>query len=831
MSNDTQIYIEDEIKESYLDYSMSVIVSRALPDVRDGMKPVHRRILFAMNDLGMTHDKPHKKSARIVGEVLGKYHPHGDTAVYFTMVRMAQDFNYRYELIDGHGNFGSIDGDSAAAMRYTEARMAKITQELLEDIDKNTIDYRKNFDDSLDEPIVLPAKLPNLLLNGAAGIAVGMATNIPPHNLGELVDGIVAMIDNPDIEISELVKLIPGPDFPTGGIINGREGIYSAYATGRGKVVVRGKVEIEEKKNGKEVIIINELPYQVNKAKLIERIAELARDKKITGITDLRDETDREGIRVVIELKKGENSELILNKLYKYTELQNTFGIIMLALVDNQPKVLNLKEILYYYIKHRFEVVTRRTKFELEKAEKRAHILEGFRIALDHIDEIIRVIRGSKDTQEAMAGLMNGFSFSELQARAILDMRLQRLTGLERNKIEEEYKLLMEEIARLKGILSTEEGIYSIIKAEVIELKEKYGDARRTAIENEKHEIGIEDLIKDEKVIVTITNRGYVKRINTDAYKAQHRGGKGISAHSTSDEDFVEQMYTASKLDTLLIFTDSGKVYKLNVYEIPEASRQARGRLIENMINLADDEKVRTIIKIREFSENNEVIFLTRQGIVKKTNLSLFKNINKSGLKAITIKEDDDIISVGITGGKNEIFVATKLGYSIRFNEEDLRSMGRSATGVIGIRLRAGDEVVSGTVISGGDDSLILTITERGFGKKTKLSEYNLQSRGGKGVINIKVTEKIGNVVDVKEIDEKEDIMVITSNGILIRTPVENIPVIGRATQGVTVMKVGKGENVVSVVKICKEVHESEEEGTEAENESNVELSTEDKNN
>lgn len=829
MSNDTQIYIEDEIKASYLDYSMSVIVSRALPDVRDGLKPVHRRILYAMHELGMTHDKPHKKSARIVGEVLGKYHPHGDSAVYQTMVRMAQDFNFRYELIDGHGNFGSIDGDSAAAMRYTEARMAKITQELLADIDKDTIDYRKNFDDSLDEPVVLPAKLPNLLLNGTAGIAVGMATNIPPHNLTELVDGIVAIIDNPEITIDDITKIITGPDFPTAGIINGREGIYSAYATGRGKVVVRGKVEIEEKKNGKEVIVIKELPYQVNKAKLIEKIAELVRDKKITGITDLRDESDREGIRVVIELKKGENNELILNKLYKYTELQNTFGIIMLALVDNQPRVLNLKEILTYYIKHRFDVVTRRTKFELDKAEKRAHILEGFRIALDHIDEIIRIIRGSKDTQEAMAGLMNGFSFSDLQARAILDMRLQRLTGLERNKIEEEYNLLMAEIARLKGILSTEAGIYGIIREELLYLKATYGDERRTKIESHKHEIGIQDLIKDEKVIVTITNRGYVKRINTDAYKAQNRGGRGISAHSTSEEDFVEQMYTASKLDTLLIFTDSGKVYNLNVYEIPEATRQARGRLIENMINIADNEKVRTIIKIRDFSEDKEVMFLTRQGIVKKTNLSLFKNINRSGLKAINIKEDDDIISVGITTGNNEIFIATKLGYSIRFNEQDLRSMGRSAAGVIGIRLRAGDEVVSGVVISGGEESIILTITDRGFGKKTKLSEYNLQSRGGKGVINIKVTEKIGKVVDVKEIDEIEDIMVITSNGILIRTPVENIPVIGRATQGVTVMKVGKGESVVSVVKICKEVPESEDESVEEEKKS--ELSTEEEKN
>ena len=807
LSNEQPIYIEDEIKASYLDYSMSVIVSRALPDVRDGLKPVHRRILFAMNELGMSHDKPHKKSARIVGEVLGKYHPHGDSAVYQAMVRMAQNFNYRYMLVDGHGNFGSIDGDGAAAMRYTEARMAKITQELLQDIDKDTIDFRKNFDDSLDEPIVLPAKLPHLLLNGTAGIAVGMATNIPPHNLGELVDGINSLIDDPDISIAELASRIKGPDFPTGGVINGTEGIYEAYSTGRGKVVMRGKVEIEEKKNGREAIIIRELPYQVNKAKLIERVAELVRDKKITGISDLRDESDREGIRVVIELKRGENYELILNKLYKYTELQSTFGIIMLALVNNTPKILNLKDILTHYLKHRFEVITRRTKFELDKAEKRAHILEGFRIALDHIDEIIRIIRASKDTQEAMSGLISRFSFSEAQTRAILDMRLQRLTGLERNKIEEEYAELLKEIARLRGILSNESEVYNIIKTELAFLKDTYGDERRTVIESKRKEIGIEDLIKDENVIVTLTNRGYIKRINTDSYKAQNRGGKGISAHTTIEEDFVEQMYEANKLDVLMIFTNIGKVHHINVYEVPEASRQARGKLLENLINLQPGEKVKVIKKIRTFDDNQDVFFLTKHGIVKKTKLGEFKNINKAGLKAINIKDGDDIIYVDITSGNSEIFIATKLGYSIRFHENDLRSLGRTAAGVIGIRLRDGDEVVSGVVISNPEQS-ILTVTENGFGKRTELLEYNLQSRGGLGVINIKVNERIGNVIDVKEVSGNEDIMLITSNGILLRTTVEKISVIGRATQGVTIMKTKEGEVVTSVVKVVNENEE-----------------------
>ncbi|UUV19326.1 DNA gyrase subunit A [Fusobacteria bacterium ZRK30] len=932
MSNIITRYIEQEMKESYLDYSMSVIVSRALPDVKDGLKPVHRRILFAMNELGMTSDKPHKKSARIVGEVLGKYHPHGDSAVYNTMVRMAQDFNYRYELIDGHGNFGSIDGDSAAAMRYTEARMAKITKELLVDLDKNTIDYRKNFDDSLDEPIVLPAKLPNLLLNGATGIAVGMATNIPPHNLGELVEGILAVINNRleikgkkdgivegfekikelitnstekiDAEITferiekmiskaevsdenrllntlekikavvdksieendalnlklqkereareasseienyteipkelslttfrevkevisgilveatritsrDLIEYITGPDFPTGGIIDGKKGIYDAYTTGRGRVRVRGKVKIEEHKNGKSSIIINEVPFQVNKARMIEKIANLVKEKKVTGITDLRDESDRNGIRVVIETKRGEEPELILNKLYKYTELQNTFGIIMLALVDNVPKVLNLKEILDHYINHRFDVITRRTRFELEKAEKRSHILEGFRIALDNIGEIIKIVRGSKDANMAKETLKIDYSFSEAQARSILDMKLQRLTGLERDKIENEYTALVEIIKELNFILNNEDKVYEIITEELEEIKENYSDERRTQIEESRLDINIEDLISDEKVIVTLTNKGYVKRISQDKYKAQKRGGKGVSSQNTVEGDFVENMYAASNLDTMMIYTDSGKVYSLKVYEIPESSKQARGKLIENMINLGEDEKVRSIIKVRDFSEEHEVFFLTRNGIVKKTNLSQFKNINKSGLRAINLKDEDDLIFVGLVDTKeSEVFVATRLGYSIKFPQDNVRSMGRSATGVKGITLRPEDEVVSGVIIE-REDAKILTITENGYGKRTRISGYTSQSRGGKGVINIRVSARNGKVVDVKSVTDDEELLAITSNGVVIRTPVEDISLIGRATQGVKIMRVEDTEHVVSTIKVKRNMEELIEE-------------------
>ena len=813
LSNESNVYIEDEIKSAYLDYSMSVIVSRALPDVRDGLKPVHRRILFAMNDMGMTHKAPFKKSARIVGDVLGKYHPHGDSAVYGAMVRMAQDFNMRYELVDGHGNFGSVDGDEAAAMRYTEARMAKITDELLADINKNTIDYRKNFDESLDEPTVLPAKLPNLLLNGATGIAVGMATNIPPHNLNEVCDGIIAMVDNPEITIDELMTHIKGPDFPTGAIINGRQGIIDAYKTGRGKIKVAAKIDVETSKTGKESIIVSELPYQVNKARLIEKIADLVRQKKLTGISDLRDESDREGIRVVIELKKGEESELVLNSLYKYTDLQNTFGVIMLALVDNTPKVLNLKQILENYLKHRYTVITRRVQFELNKAEARAHILEGFRIALDNIDEVIRIIRASRDANIAREELMKSFGFTEIQARAILDMRLQRLTGLERDKIDQEYNELMLLITDLKAILADDTRKYQIIKEETMKLKEDFGDKRRTEIRKQRVEIGIEDLIKDEDVVVTLTEKGYVKRMAIDTYHSQKRGGVGVNATNTVEDDVIKDMYIAKNLDTLLIFTTKGKVFSMKVYEIPESGKQARGKLIGNLIKLSNDEGVSTVIKVREFEENRKLFFITRDGKVKKTDLTLFANINKAGIRALTLNGEDELTYIGLTSGnhKNEIFIATRNGVAIRFSEEDVRSMGRTAAGVKGIDLRKDDIVVAAAIIDPaiGEEEFnklsVLTVTEEGYGKRTKLGEYRVQSRGGKGIINLKMNEKTGKIVDVKIVDNETEVMLITSEGTLIRTRVDSISVIGRSTSGVRIMKVRNNEKVASTVKITSE--------------------------
>lgn len=806
MSNVTKRYIEEEMKQSYLDYSMSVIVSRALPDVRDGMKPVHRRILFAMNELGMTYDKAYKKSARIVGEVLGKYHPHGDSSVYGAIVRMAQDFNYRYPLVDGHGNFGSIDGDSAAAMRYTEARMAKISGELMEDIDKNTIDFMKNFDDSLDEPTVLPAKLPNLLLNGATGIAVGMATNIPPHNLGELVDGILAQIENPEITCLELMDYIKGPDFPTGGIIDGHKGIRDAYLTGRGKIRVRGKVEVEELKSGKANIIIKEIPYQLNKAVLIEKIADLVKEKKINGISDLRDESDRDGIRVVIEVKKGEEPELILNKLYKFTELQNTFGIIMLALVNNAPKVLNLKEIIAEYLKHRFIVITRRTQFDLEKAEKRGHILQGYRIALENIDRIIEIIRGSADGNTAREVLIEKYGFSDVQSRAILDMKLQRLTGLEREKIDAEYVEIEKYILELKDILSHDSKIYDIIKKELLYLKEKYGDERKTVIENERMEILPEDLIKDESVILTLTNKGYVKRMEVSKYKAQKRGGKGVASQNTIEDDFVVSIDSATNLDTLMIFTNQGRVFNLKVYEIPESSKQSRGKLISNIIRIREDEKIRAVIKTRDFSSENEVVFVTKEGLIKKTNLNEFKNINNSGLKAIKLKPEDDIIYVGLIEeiDKEELLLATKLGQSIRFGSDNVRATGRDTMGVKAITLKEGDSVVSAMLIK-DRDGMILTMTENGYGKRTRIDEYPLQARSGKGVINLRCNAKTGDVVSVLPAPDSEELMAITSSGIVIRMPMSSITIYGRATQGVIVMKVDNGEKVVSITKVKSE--------------------------
>ena len=819
MSNEIPIFIEDEIKNSYLDYSMSVIVSRALPDVRDGLKPVHRRILFAMNDMGMGYDKPYKKSARIVGEVLGKYHPHGDSAVYNSMVRMAQEFNTRYMLVDGHGNFGSVDGDSAAAMRYTEARMAKITSELLVDIDKDTIDWRKNFDESLDEPKVLPAKLPNLLLNGTTGIAVGMATNIPPHNLREVSDAIIALIDNKDISIDELITHIKGPDFPTGGIIYGKAGIYSAYKTGRGKVRVSGKTHIEkDKKSGKESIVITEIPYQVNRAKLIERIAELVKDKRLTGISDLSDESKTD-TRIVIELKKGEESELILNSLYKFTDLQTTFGIIMLALVNDVPRVLNLKQILVKYLEHRYDVTVRKTRYELNKAKKRAHILEGFIKALDHIDEIIRIIRASSDGNSARIALMEKFDFTDIQARAILDMRLQRLTGLEREKIENEYREILILIKDLEDILANDSRIYEIIRNEVLELKEKYGDDRRTVIENDRLEIGIEDLIKNEDVIVTITKKGYIKRMSLDAYKAQKRGGQGVSSTTTVEDDVLKDIYTAKTLDKLMIFSDKGKVYSTKVYEIAESSKQARGKLIQNIIDLEDNEKVSVIIRVDEKeNDTRDLVFITKSGIIKKTKLEEFRSINKNGKKALTFKDDSDEVKfVGVTSGSgnDEIFIATKDGIAIRFSEKDIRSMGRSAAGVRAIKLNEGDAVVSADIINSNDDIeklTVLTISSKGYGKRTSLEDYKTQSRGGKGLKNYKLVGENNFVVYSAIIKENEvengeiNLIAISSSGTVIRTIIKDLSVIGRSTQGVRIQKLKhKDEYLVSADRVISE--------------------------
>ncbi|MCF2611457.1 MULTISPECIES: DNA gyrase subunit A [Fusobacterium] len=834
MSNIIDKYVEEEMKQCYLDYSMSVIVSRAIPDVRDGLKPVHRRILYAMNELGMTHDKPFKKCARIVGEVLGKYHPHGDSAVYGAMVRMAQDFNYRYEFVEGHGNFGSIDGDGAAAMRYTEARMAKITDEILADIDKDTIDFRKNFDDSLDEPVVLPAKIPSLLLNGTVGIAVGMATNIPPHNLGELVDGTLALIDNRDITSQELIEYIPGPDFPTGGIINGRKGIQDAYTKGRGKIQVRAKIKVEDASNGKQALIVNEIPYQVNKAALIERIALLVKEKKLTGISDLRDESDRDGIRIVIELKKGEEPEIVLNKLYKYTDLQTSFGVIMLALVNNVPKVLSLKEVLEEYVKHRFEVITRRTRFELDKAEKRDHILQGFRIALENIDRIISLIKNSKDSTTAKDLLIEKYAFSEIQARSIMDMKLQRLTGLEREKIEQEFQELERKIKEFKEILADDQKIYDIMKQELVEVKEKYNDDRRTLIEDERKDIDVEDLIKDEKVILTITNKGYVKRIGIDNYKAQKRGGRGVSSQNTIEDDFVSDMFVMLNLDTVLIFTDKGRVYKMKAYEVPETSKQSRGKLISNIINFQEDEKPTFIIKVREFTDNKEVIFVTKDGTIKKTNLMEYANINSNGKIAINFRDGDALVFAGlIRRESDQLFIATKLGYSVRMDLNEVRSISRTAIGVKGITLRPGDSVVSALLITDPENETILTVTSNGFGKRTRVIEYTTQKRGGMGIINFKLTPKTGDIIGVKPVIEDEEIIAINSQGVVIRTSVDSIAVHGRATSGVTIMKTDDNSKVVAVVKIKNEkdeeriLSEDEEETLELEKATKDEISKE----
>ncbi len=801
--------INNEMKTSYIDYAMSVIVSRALPDVRDGLKPVHRRILYSMYEDGITSDKPYRKCANTVGSVLGRYHPHGDASVYDAMVRMAQDFSLRYKLIDGHGNFGSIDGDGAAAMRYTEARMAKISEQMLVDIEKNTIDFMPNYDDRLQEPTVLPAKIPALLLNGSSGIAVGMATNIPPHNLNEIIDGTIKIIDDDNVSDEDLMQIIKGPDFPTEGLILGREGIKQAYTTGKGKITLRGEAEIEEMSGNKRRIIVSSLPYQVNKAKLIEHIANLAREKKIEGISDIRDESDREhSVRIVIELKRDANPQVLLNQLYKNTQLQDTFGIIMLALVNGEPKILTLKQCLEYYIDHRKEVILRRTKFELDKAEARAHILEGLKIAIDNIDEVIAIIRSSYD--DAKEKLMERFGLSEIQAQAILDMQLKRLSGLQREKIEEEYNELMKLIARLKEILASDKLVYDIIKEELLEIKEKFGDERKTKIVAAEGELDVEDLIKEEQTVVALTRFGYIKRVPVDTYKSQRRGGKGITGIATREEDFVKEIFTASTHDTILFFSNKGKLYRLRGYEIPEAGRTARGTAIVNLLSLDADEKISVIIPIQNFAEGKYLLFSTKDGLIKKTALTEYNTQRKTGLQAITLREGDELIDVRLTDGEDNIVIVTRKGMSITFDEKDVRSCGRVSQGVIGIRLDKDDYVIGMESVMAGGKATLLAITENGFGKRTELDEYRVQTRGGKGVITYKITPKTGEIVGIKIVNENDDVMLITDTGTVIRLQVKDISVLGRSTQGVTLMRTNEGK-VVSIEKIKEDYEELEE--------------------
>ncbi|EAH3074383.1 DNA gyrase subunit A [Listeria monocytogenes] len=805
----TEINLNKEMRTSFLDYAMSVIVARALPDVRDGLKPVHRRILYAMNDLGMTSDKAYKKSARIVGEVIGKYHPHGDTAVYFTMVRMAQDFSYRNMLVDGHGNFGSVDGDMAAAMRYTEARMSKISMELLRDINKDTIDYADNYDGSGREPVILPARFPNLLVNGSSGIAVGMATNIPTHHLGEVIDGVLALSHDPEITIRDLMEYIPGPDFPTAGMIMGRSGIRRAYESGRGSITVRGRVDIEEKKNGKETIVITEIPYQVNKARLVERIAELAREKKIDGITSLNDESDRSGMRIVIEVRRDISASVIVNNLFKMTALQTTFGINMLALVDNHPKVLNLKEILYYYLEHQKVVIRRRTEFELRKAEARAHILEGLRIALDNIDAIIKLIRGSKTSDVAKEGLMTQFNLSDKQAQAILDMRLQRLTGLEREKIEEEYQNLVALINDLKAILADDERILEIIREELEEIKVKYADKRRTEIlAGDLVSLEDEDLIPEEEVAITLTKRGYIKRLPLSTYRSQRRGGRGIQGMSTHEDDFVEHLVATSTHDTLLFFTNTGKVYRSKGYEVPEYGRTAKGIPIINLLGIESQEQVNAVINLSEFTDDSYLFFTTKHGVVKRTTLSQFAKIRQSGLRAVELRENDELISVQMTDGSKNMIIATKHGQSIYFPEENIRVMGRTAAGVRGIRLREDDEVIGMEVLE--DDEKVLVVTEKGYGKQTPASQYPLRNRGGMGVKTVTITEKNGNLVAMKTVTGEEDLMLMTVSGVLIRFEIDTVSQTGRSAMGVKLIRLDEDEKVATVAKVPKEEDEVE---------------------
>ena len=805
------VYIEEEMRESFMAYAMSVIISRALPDVRDGLKPVHRRVLYAMYDASNTSDKPYKKSARLVGDIMGKYHPHGDSAIYDTIVRMAQDFNLRYPLVDGQGNFGSIDGDNPAAMRYTEIRMTPLAEEMLADIEKETVDFIPNYDDSLREPAVLPSRIPNLLINGSAGIAVGMATNIPPHNLSEVIGGLVALIENPNLTIKELMKHIPGPDFPTAGFIHGLEPIVQAYNEGKGIIQMRGKAFTETvKRTGKEQIIISEIPYMVNKKRLIEQIAELVNDKKIDGVGDLRDESDRDGMRIVIELKRDAVAEIVINQLYKHTALQESFGVNMLAIVDGKPRLLNLKEALKAFIDHRKDVVTRRTAYDLRKAEERLHILEGYRIALDNLDAVIGLIRNAADPKVAKDGLMTNFGLSEIQAQAILDLRLQRLTGLERDKIMEEHRETVELIAKLRAILADEREIYKIIVEELKEIKKNYGDERRTKIVDRSEEISIEDLIVDEDMAVTISHEGYIKRNPVTLYRAQRRGGKGKIGTTTREEDFVEYMFIASMHAYILFFTTIGKVYWIKVHELPQASRAARGRPIVNLLNLESGERVSAFLPVREFQQGRYIVFATKNGLIKKTELMAYGHPRPSGIRAIGLEQGDEVIGVRLTDGQQELILSTSDGQSIRFKEEQVRPTGRGTFGVVGMKLDPNDKVVSMEILSLGAD--ILTVAEGGFGKRTEMDEYRLQSRGGKGIITMKTTEKTGRVIGVQLVGADDQLMLITNTGKIIRLRINDIRVIGRNTQGVRLIDLDEGERVVSLARLAEKEEEDVEE-------------------
>ncbi len=807
LQNIINVDLNKEMQKSFIDYSMSVIVSRALPDVRDGFKPVHRRILYTMYEAGLTPDKPYKKCAATVGDVLGKYHPHGDASVYDALVRMAQDFSLRYPMVDGHGNFGSVDGDPPAAYRYTEAKMSKLSLEMLTDIEKETVDFMPNYDENLQEPTVLPSKFPNLLVNGSSGIAVGMATNIPPHNLTEVINGIVAVIENPDLEVDELLSYIKGPDFPTAGIIMGLNGIRSAYTTGRGKIIMRARTEIEQMANDRERIVVTELPYQVNKARLTEKIAELVKDKRIEGISDIRDESDRDGMRLVIELKRDANSNVILNQLFKFTQMQDTFSINMLALVDNQPKTLPLREVLDHYIDFQKSVVVRRSKYDLKKAEARAHILEGLRIALDHIDEIIKIIRSSYN--DAKANLMERFSFTDVQAQSILDMRLARLQGLEREKIDNEYNELMKTIEYLNQVLSSDEMVANIVKEELIAIRDKYGDERRSEITAYADEIDLEDLIDEEDVVITLTHFGYVKRIPVDTYKSQRRGGRGITGITTREEDFVEKLFITSTHDHILFFSTKGKMYRLKAYEIPEAGRTAKGTAIVNLLQLDPGEKITTAITLREFEEDKYLFFATRHGVVKKTDLMLYNTARKGGLAAIVLEEDDELINVRLTDGNDDVILSTYNGMCIRFKESDVRPMGRVSHGVRGIRLSADDYLIGMSTASEGED--LLVVTEKGYGKKTPLSEYKTQTRGGKGVTTYRISSTTGKIAGITVVTENDDVMLITSEGIVIRMKTSEISRIGRLTKGVRLMRLADDVSVVSVARTDEEADEDTE--------------------